>query len=52
MTWQVLDITRDLFNQLRNKAIEFESFCSARDESNDTSKIAQLLIIIQGITYF
>jgi hypothetical protein len=39
-----------LLNQLRNTAKEFESFCLALDESNDTSDTAKLLIDIRGIT--
>jgi hypothetical protein len=52
MTRRVEDISSDLLNQLRNKSKEFESFCLALDESNDTKNSAQLLIVIQSITIF
>jgi len=50
VTQRIEDISSDLRNQLRNKAKEFESFCLALDESNDTNETSQLLIIIRGIT--
>jgi hypothetical protein len=39
-----------LINSKKGK--EFESFCLALDESNDTSNTAQLSIVIRGITIY
>jgi hypothetical protein len=41
-----VDISNDLLNQLWNKEKEFESFCFALDEINDTSDAVQVLIVI------
>jgi hypothetical protein len=49
MTRRVED-SNDLLNQLRNKTNEFESFCLALDESNNTRDTAQLLIGIRAVT--
>jgi hypothetical protein len=49
MIWKVEDNSSYILNQLWNKAKEFESFCLARDDSNDTSDTALTLTVIQGI---
>jgi hypothetical protein len=49
MTRSVEDISSDLFNLLRNKAKDRESFCLALDENNNTTYTAQLLIVIQDV---
>jgi hypothetical protein len=52
VTQRIEDISSDLNNQLRNKGKEFESFCLALDESNDTSDTAQSLTVVPGITEY
>jgi hypothetical protein len=50
MTRRVKDISSDLLDQLGNNAKQFESFCLALDESNDSSDNVRLSIFIQGTT--
>jgi hypothetical protein len=44
---RVEDISSDILSELRNKAKRLQMFCSALNESNDTSDTAQLLIFTQ-----
>jgi hypothetical protein len=50
VTWQVEHTSSDLHNEFRNKIKEYENFCLAPDEHNNTSDTAALLIIIWSIT--
>jgi len=50
ITWQVEDISNILFNQLRNKAKEFGSFCWALVENNDSRDAADVLTVIRVTT--
>jgi hypothetical protein len=52
MTRRFENVISDLFCQVRKKAEEFEGFCLALVESNDTNSTVHSLIVIRGIKSF